>query len=83
MTTKAKVLHMHGGTLGVVLPLANKELFYSVREGIWGGISAPLCAKGKNKKPTQVIRGRALGETLINNGPASRGESERDETLQE
>lgn len=39
-----------GGTLGVILSFGNKEAFCSVRRGLWGGISAPLCAKAEKKK---------------------------------
>lgn len=46
-------LHLLGGTLGVILPLGNKEAFCSVRKGLWGGISAPLCAKAEKKKVRQ------------------------------
>lgn len=65
MTTNGLVsmpLHLLGGILGVILPLTNKEVFCSVTEGLWGGISAPLCAKAKNKKvrASETIRGRGL-----------------------
>lgn len=43
-------LHLFGGTLGVIIPLGNKEAFCSVRRGLWGGSSAPLCAKAEKKK---------------------------------
>lgn len=41
------------GTLGVILSLRHKEAFCSVRKGLWGGISAPLCAKAEKKKVRQ------------------------------
>ena len=44
------LLQLLGGILGVILPLGNKEVFCSVREGLWGGISAPLCAKAAKEK---------------------------------
>lgn len=44
------LLHLLDGTLGVILPIGNKEAFCSVGEGLWGGISAPLCAKAEKKK---------------------------------
>lgn len=43
-------LHLLSGTLGVILPLGNKEAFCSVRKRLWGGISAPLCAKAEKKE---------------------------------
>ena len=39
-----------GTTLGILLLLSSKELFCSVKEGFWGGISSPLCAKAEKKK---------------------------------
>lgn len=57
MTTDGLVsppLHSLGGTLGVILPLGNKEAFCSVRVGLWGGISAPLCAKAEKEKVKTV-----------------------------
>lgn len=58
-------LHLLGGILGVNLPLTNKEVFCSVREGLWGGISAPLCAKAKKKK---VRATRQFEEEVWKNG---------------
>lgn len=47
------LLHLFGGTLGVILlpgKKKKKEALCSARTGLWGGISAPLCAKAEENK---------------------------------